>query len=210
MIKIMLQTQKVSVFTVCLTILAYSFISCSYCSANDNSKLLKSIITQAGAHAKEGEYLSALALYNQAIKIAPDNLSLYLKRAFVWGHSGNYPNAINDFTFVINRDMINSKNNKWAIKFSSAPRFRADCYMAIGLVNKAIDDYLYFLKSHPKDGKVWSYLAEAYSISGNNALALLAVKKGLKTNSHWSKRLMELQNQIMVGKVIDPHQPLSN
>lgn len=147
----------------------------------------------------------AIKSFDQAMKLQPNNLTLYYERASMSGRAGYYMNAINDYTTVINQDGLSGKNS-----FSHAPRFRADCYMAVGNYPGAIQDYNSFLRGAPDDGKVWSYMAEALSLSYRNDLALTAIQRGLATNSHWSKRLKDLQRQIMTGERIKPHKPLSN
>ncbi|NWH05035.1 tetratricopeptide repeat protein [Desulfobacter latus] len=82
--------------------------------------------------------------------------------------------------------------------------------MAIGQYEKAAKDYMHFLKGHPTDGKVWSYLVEVLALAGNTKAALDAAQKGLSTGSHWSKRLMSLREKIITGKPIISHTPFSN
>jgi predicted Zn-dependent protease len=82
--------------------------------------------------------------------------------------------------------------------------------MALGYYQKASEDYLVFLRRAPKDGKVWSYLVEAYALMKRSDLALAAINRGLATGSHWSGKLKELQMQIMMGQKITPHRPFSN
>lgn len=154
---------------------------------------------QAVYESKKGNHSMAFQYINKAIGIQPKRIDLYYNRAFIIGRTGNYGKAIKEFRrFVSHKD------------FPHAIRFRADCYMAVGMYERAAKDYLSFLKNAPKDGKVWSYLAEALALAGNTKAALGAVQKGLATQSHWSKRLMILQEQIVAGKLIVPHKPFAN
>jgi tetratricopeptide (TPR) repeat protein len=154
---------------------------------------------QAVAESKNGNYSMAFQHINKAIRLQPKRINLYYDRAFIIGRSGNYRKAIEELSrFVAHRN------------FPHAIRFRADCYMAIGMYERATKDYLNFLKKQPKDGKVWSYLSESFALMGNTKAALWAVQKGLATRSPWSKRLMILQQQILGGKLIAPHQPFTN
>ncbi len=150
---------------------------------------------------RQGRHMEALIYINKAIKREPSNLKYIYLRAFILGRSKNYIGAIKDFTKVITRDVRH---------FPHAPRFRADCFVAIGQYSKAIRDYRKFLRAEPKDGKVWSYLAEAYYLMGDAKSALMAINKGLRTGSHWKGRLLALQKAILLGKRIKPHRPLSN
>ncbi|WP_321495891.1 tetratricopeptide repeat protein [uncultured Desulfobacter sp.] len=148
---------------------------------------------------KKGNYPLAFQYINKAIEIQPKRMDLYYHRAMIIGRAGDYGKAIIEFSrFVSNK------------KFPHAVRLRADCYMAIGMYERAVKDYLSFLKDAPRDGKVWSYLAEACFLVGNTKAALEAVQKGLAIRSHWSDRLRILHEQIISGKQIVPHKPLTN
>ncbi len=148
---------------------------------------------------QEGKQFLAVAYINRAIKLQPKRVELYYKRAFILGRVGQYALAISDFNrFVNNR------------KYPHAIRFRADCFMALGMLQKAVEDYTAFLRFDPKDGKVWSYLTESLALMGRKDLALDAARKGLATGSHWSKRLRELQRKVLLGEMITPHKPFSN
>ena len=154
---------------------------------------------QAAHESKKGNYSMAFQYINKAIGIQPKRIDLYYNRAFIIGRAGDYGKAIKEFSrFVSHKE------------FSHAIRFRADCYMAIGMYERAVKDYLNFLKEQPKDGKVWFYLAEAFALAGNTKAALGAVQKGLSTGSHWSNKLMSLKEKIITGKPIIPHKPFSN
>jgi tetratricopeptide (TPR) repeat protein len=170
--------------------------------ANDQVGVL---VGNAQIYSKQGNYPKAIKSFDKAMKLRPNDLALHYERASMSGRAGYFMNAIKDYTYVINQDGLSGGGI-----FSHAPRFRADCYMAIGNYQGAIQDYNTFLRGAPGDGKVWSYMAEALSLSFRNDLALAAIRRGLATESHWSKRLKVLQRQIMTGEKIKPHKPLSN
>jgi len=170
-----------------------------------NGNKLGTLIATADAYSKKKNYIMSAKLYSQAIRISPGNSDLYYLRAFSWGKSGNYGFAIKDFTYVINQDRAERKS-----RYPHAPRFRADCYVAIKAMPQAVKDYHDFLRRESKDGKVWSYLAEAYYLMGRSDLALKAIAKGITTGSHWEGKLKEMRTKILLGKKILPHKPLSN
>lgn len=173
--------------------------------ATSVEKKATALVNNAMVYSKDGKHFLAIKTVNQAIALQPNNLDFYYRRAFIWGRAGNYVNAIQDFNLIIKHDSVKDKK-----RFSHAHRFRADCYMGLGNMQKAVEDYSNFLRRAPRDGKVWSYLVEAYALMGRNDLALLAVKKGLSTGSHWSGRLEFLQQQILSDERIIPHKPLTN
>lgn len=158
------------------------------------------LVGQAESFSRQaGKQTLAVAYMNKAIQLQPNRAGLYYKRARIFGRAGMYVNAIKD----LNR-LVNNKSYPHAI------RFRGDCYLALGLFQRAVKDYTAFLRFDPKDGKVWTYLTEALALMGRRDLALEAVRKGLATQSHWAKRLNELQRQIVMGERITPHSPFSN
>ena len=193
----MIVMKKILVFLLAVGCLA---LGQEVSAANRNPRI-EALVRNADAYSKQGNSAVALQLYEQAIRMDPGNLNLYYKRAGVYGDAGHYVNAIKDLNQVINRGKG---------KFGHAIRFRADCFMALGYYQQAVADYLAFLRIAPKDGKVWSYLVEAYAQMGQKQLALQAVNKGLATNSHWSDKLKKLRIQVMTGQRIKPHKPFSN
>jgi len=188
------------------TIIPKILILCSFLllfnvySACSETKL-DNFVRNADIYFKQGNYFIAINMYDRAIKMNPNNIELYYKRASALGKSKQYGRALKDLSLVIRK----AKNN-----FPHAIRFRADCYMALGYIQRASKDYLVFLKSLPKDGKVWSYLGETYALMGRTDLALKAIRRGLATGSHWEKRLKNLQMEILSGTKIKPHVPFSN
>ena len=170
------------------------------CLPRSSSDKVKTLLEKAEIYSRRGNHYMALKLCNTALNIQPRNMDIYYRQAFCFGRAGNYVNAIKDFTLVIKRDK----------SYSHAPRFRADCLVALGNYRGAVADYLTFLRKHPKDGKVWSYLAETYALMGRSDLALRAVNKGLATGSHWSPRLKRIRNKILTGQKVVPHKPFSN
>lgn len=169
-------------------------------AANGNPRI-DALVRNGNAYSKQGNHVVALQLYDQAIRMSPGDLDLYYKRAKVHGDAGHYINAIKDLNQVINQGKG---------RYGHAVRFRADCFMALGYYQKAADDYQAFLRNAPKDGKVWSYLAETYALMGQKQRALQAVNMGIATNSHWSGKLKKLRMQIMTGQKLTPHKPFSN
>lgn len=168
--------------------------------AATSQKKVKEYVKKADQYSKQKykKYI-AVTYINKAIRIQPNDINLYYKRAQIFGRVGLYRYAIKAFTPFVKRK-----------KFSHAVRFRADCFLALGMYQQAVQDYTSFLRQAPDDGKVWSYLAETYAIMGKSNLALSAIKKGLATGSHWTGRLKKLQSKIIQGEPIVPHKALSN
>lgn len=174
------------------------------CQAVSGNPRVKLLVQNGDAYSKQGNHLLAINMYDQAIRISPGDMGLYYRRAFIFGAAGQYGSAIKDLNRVIGQGKMGKG------RFPAAVRFRADCFMALGQMQRASEDYLAFLRKDPGDGKVWSYLVEAYALMGRSDLALQAVNKGLATGSHWSGRLKSLQMQILTGETITPHKPFSN
>lgn len=159
-----------------------------------------SLVAQAETFSRqEGKEYLAVSYINEAIKLQPQREELYYKRAFILGRASLYAYAIRDFTRFVGRK-----------QYPHAIRFRGDCYVGIGDYANAAKDYADFVRLAPSDGKVWFYLAEALALGGNRQAALDAISKGLASGSHWSDRLRELQEDILMNQTIKPHKPLAN
>lgn len=187
-------------FVTIVLLIIISLFGCTSLQAATRQEIADRLAEQADQYSRQiGKQYLAIPYINKAIELQPKRTDLYYKRAFIFGRAGRYGNAINEFNkFVNNR------------KYPHAIRFRADCFMALGMFQNAAKDYTIFLRFDPKDGKVWSYLTEALALMGRKYLALGAAEKGLATGSHWSKRLNELKRKILLGENITPHKPLSN
>lgn len=192
--------KRILFYSLILLVPAFSFFSVqtTYARTAEEQAVLYS--KMAASFSQKKEYHHALRFINQAIKLQPEKLRFYYQRAFIYGKKTDYGNAINDFSKCI----LDPKN------FPHAVRFRADCYMVLGQYQLAVDDYMAFLKKNPKDGKVWSYLAEAFVLKKDTKNALTACRYGLKAKSHWTKRILILQEKILTGQRITPHKPLTN
>jgi tetratricopeptide (TPR) repeat protein len=206
--------KRILLIGLCSIFLCFSQWDAGTCLAGGVDRRVNALLSIANTYSKQGKHVLALEAIGQAIKLRPGDFGLYYKSAFEWARAGNYVKAIEDFTKVIRADRVNAIKNKTKLHFAQAYRYRADCFMGIGYMQKAAADYIQFLGGFPngtsKDGKVWCYLAETFSLMGRNGLALKAIQKGLATGSHWTPKLISLQRQILSGEKITPHKPLSN
>ncbi|OGR12568.1 MAG: hypothetical protein A2097_11975 [Desulfobacula sp. GWF2_41_7] len=156
----------------------------------------------------KGNHDLALKMCNEAIKMQSGYLEPYYRRAFVFGRKGDYVNAVKDFSIVIKNDEKNEK-----MKYPAARKFRADCFMGLGYMQKAVDDYSVMLKRDSKSngsGKIWYYYAEALALMNKTELAVNAIQQGCSTGSHWCEKMRILQKKILIGEEIKPHKPFSN
>ncbi|OGE84872.1 MAG: hypothetical protein A3J48_02015 [Candidatus Doudnabacteria bacterium RIFCSPHIGHO2_02_FULL_46_11] len=77
-----------------------------------------------------GNHASALEDFNEAIKLMPDNIDAYLKRAQIKMEWKDYEGAVHDADQVIK----SSPNN------ASAYYCRGACYLALGHKKRALSD----------------------------------------------------------------------
>jgi tetratricopeptide (TPR) repeat protein len=194
-LKKIFKTLYVFIFLIALSV----SVSCRPVYAADSDRYVDALVKKAENYSRLKKDSLALMHINQAIKIQPKNPSLYYKRAFITGKAGYYTFSIKDFSKLVNNP-----------GFPHAVRFRGDCFMALNRMNMAAKDYKAFLKKGYKDGKVWSYLAEALYLAGERQQALAAINKGLSFKSHWRPRLLDLKKKIVSGESVEPHKPLSN
>lgn len=153
-------------------------------------------------------HMMVLQLCSEAIRLQPREVGTYYRCGFILGRMGDYVSAVKNFSYVIKND-----GNGGRLKYPAARKFRADCFMGLGMLQNAIDDYSHIVKQNPKGdstGKIWFYLAEALALANRKDLALNAIEQGCATGSHWCERMRFLQAKILKGERIVPHQPLSN
>ena len=164
------------------------------------------LVSKASHYSRqEGKSFLAINYINEAVKLQPGNLNIYYKRAFIYGRLGLYTESIKDLNFI-----LRSKSGRK--KFTSALKYRAECYSAIGEYARAIADYKRMINNRTtkKSGKMWYYYAELLWFIGNKGEALKAVNIGLKTGSHWVGKIKTLENKILSGERVKLHRPFSN
>lgn len=166
------------------------------------------LLVNAENYSKKGNHEFALKMCKEAIRLQPQNLDAYYRRGFVLGRAGAFVPAIRDFTLVLKQDEKNER-----LRFPAVRKFRADCFVAIGHLQNAIDDYSVMLKRDARSdgsGKIWFYLAETFALMNRTGSALNAIKNGCATGSHWCDKMKILQKKILTGERIVPHKPFSN
>ncbi len=163
------------------------------------------IMAKALTYSKNNNHALALSLSDQALQLKPNDLNLIYQRATIWGRGGYYMKSIEGLSLVIREDELSSRQ-----RFPAARKFRAECYAALGSMQKAVDDYNMLLRRSPESGKIWYYLAEVLSVMGRNDWALQAIQRGQATKSHWKTKLEVLRKDILSGKKIVLHKPFSN
>ena len=164
------------------------------------------LIAKADHYSRQkGQTLLAINYINNAVKLQPRNLSIYYKRASIYGRLKLYTEAIKDLNLVI-------KNDPGRKKFPSALRHRAECYSMVGEYVKAISDYKRTLNNRTtnKTGKIWYHYAELLWFAGYKDEALKAINKGSLTGSHWIEKMKRLESKILLGTKVSLHRPFSN
>ncbi len=86
---------------------------------------------QADENASKGEFEFAVANYNKAVALNPENTSIYLNRALAFFKKKDYEKAIADYNKVI------EINPNELIAYSN----RANSYEKLGNIEKAVADY---------------------------------------------------------------------
>lgn len=153
-------------------------------------------------------HMMVMKLCNEAIRLQPREVGTHYRCGLILGRMGDYVGAVRNFSYVITNDGSGGK-----LKYPAARKLRADCFMGLGMMQNAIDDYSHIVKENPKGnktGKIWFYLAEAFALANRKDLALNAIEQGCATGSHWCERMRSLQQKIIKGEEIIAHQPLSN
>lgn len=155
----------------------------------------------ASQNFKKGNYDIAIKFATTAIRLSPGDLNAYRIRGIAHAHKKNYPSAIKDFTYVLQRNPKRSSKTYY---------LRGDCFVAMRLFEMGIKDYTTCLKYNPTDGKVWYYKARALALAGKTAEALQTIQRGIATKTHHMGKLEKLWKAILSGDKIPYHQPCSN
>lgn len=144
--------------------------------------LVKLYQARASIYFDQKEDKKALADWNTALMLAPNQASIYLARGTYYDSHGNLPNAIRDYTHALTVDGLpdelhkqlyvvrgcafnNAKQYANAVKDFSAflkmmpdtldiIKLRASAYVALGQFNKALVDYDAVLAAEPQNTSI--------------------------------------------------------
>lgn len=151
----------------------------SGCSPNPVDKLL-----QSGAQFEENnQFAQALAEYNKALEIDPQNADVYFNRASVYQKQGNTQAALADYKKIIE---INPN-------FSQPHVALGQIYEDEGRPDKALAEYSKALELNPNYGAAYSRRAALYFTKGEYKKALEDAKyariKGVAVSDEFMKQL---------------------
>jgi tetratricopeptide (TPR) repeat protein len=110
----------------------------------------------------KGEYEKAIADYNQAIKLNPNDASAYYNRGLAHYYLKEYEKAIADYNQAIKLDP----------NHANAYYSRGFAYRNLKEYQKAIADFNQAIKLNPNDADAYYSRGLAYKLSGNNQNAL--------------------------------------
>jgi len=143
---------------------------------------------------KDGNAQKALASYNRAVLLNPDNLEAYASRGAVHFFAGNYDLAEADFKFVLDKNpyqpdaytaygsvlaakgqyesALEALNAALALKPGKPEIFfsRAGVYFMLGRYDEAVMDYTSVINLHPA-ADVYNARGAAYQRMGKTELA---------------------------------------
>ena len=153
-------------------------------------------INRGNAWQEKGEYDKAIADYNQAIRLKPNNADPYYFRGVVWEKKGEYDNAIADHNraILLNPNFTQAYNNRGAVwqKKAEYDKAIADCNQALALnpafatalnnrgaawyekgeYDKAITDCNEAIRLDPKDAKAHGTCGNAWNAKGDYGKAI--------------------------------------
>ena len=119
-----------------------------------------------------GEYNSAIADYNEAIRLNPDNSEAYNHRAITFISIGNFNQAIADATEAIRLNPINA----------SAYNQRAAAYIGTGNFNQGIADLTEAIRLNPNFWEAYSNRGTAYNNIGNYDQGIVDLTEAIRLN----------------------------
>lgn len=158
--------------------------------AASTEQKIEALLNQAEMISQDrANQMTVLQLCSEAIRLHPREVGTYYKCGLILGKMGDYVTGVKHFSYVIAHD-----GNGGRRKYPAALKFRADCFMGLGMLQNAIDDYSHIVKQNNKSGKIWFYLAEALTLANRKDLALNAIEQGCATGSHWC------ENEVSAGE----------
>ena len=144
-------------------------------SAEDADQLLRRGISSAN----EGRYHEAVADFDAAIAISPDNLRAYLYRGVVSGIRGDYEKAAADHQMALRVELLSPEDaaiehEQWR---SSITMWAI--YLRSGDYDKAIADYDTFTSISPEEADAYMWRGCAYYLKGEVDKAIVDYNKAL-------------------------------
>jgi tetratricopeptide (TPR) repeat protein len=144
---------------------------------------------------KDKNYKEAIAAYSQAIVLNPSNESNYQHRASLSFTIDNYPQAVDDYTKVI--EFEHGANGS---SYSS----RAGAYLQLGYYEKAVNDYYraISLSRYPSYSD-YDSRALCYWLMGNYSLAIRDYSAAIKIMEKEIKEAEDLERNHIVNPLDD-------
>lgn len=173
---------------------------------NGNEFYKKKLIQEANRCLSAADYVRAVQMATEAIKISPRDADGYLFRARIWIRTKLYANAIKDFTSAI--QLAGKQNAQYY-------RYRGDCWVELQQYDKGITDYTISLHLDPDLYKSLYYRARAYALAGQKEKALEDIQRGIDLASkgigtHHKDWFLILREVITLNKPIPYNPPVSN
>src|SRR5437763_1074260 len=115
------------------------------------------------AYAQQGDYNNAIANWNYAIQLQPENPLFYYNRGLAYRNKGDYTHAITDLDHAIGIQPDNAQ----------AYLDRGNAYSFTGNYSRAIADYDQAIKLQPDNALAYSNRGNVYRNLGNNKRAFI-------------------------------------
>ena len=169
---------------------------------------------RGNAYDSKGDYAQAIADYNQAIHLQPDDVEAYNNRGNAYGSKGDYAQAIADYNQAIHLqpDYVEAYNNR-GIAYGSKGDYaqaiadynqaihlqpdlavayynRGNAYNSKGDYAQAIADYNQAIHLQPDLAEAYYNRGNAYYLKGDYAQAIADFEKFLKLSNDpdWRKQ----------------------
>jgi tetratricopeptide (TPR) repeat protein len=120
------------------------------------------LLIQANRATLERDYTQAIALYNQYIKLNPEDFRGYFNRGTTEMNARKYTEAEQDFTKTLSLNPV----------YKEAYYYRGQSFVKQTKYDLAIKDYTHILDKDPRSVPFLKLRAEAYSEKKQNDLAL--------------------------------------
>jgi tetratricopeptide (TPR) repeat protein len=180
-------------------------------STDAASQSYADLLAQGDAFGLQGDYVTAIHWYAQAVKLDPQRAEGYAKRAAALSSSGNLDGALTDFNqaiqlapsdpelylsraklqLIFKRADLALADCDTAIRLSpqhaKARLYRANVHLERGEFDAAIDDYNVLLAATPSFASAYSNRGVAYRSKGDYARAIADYTSAIRYNTQFAE-----------------------
>lgn len=199
--------QRILSYYLIVFLISSFFISLPGCSKEDHA-IIDELFEKGINSCQKGNFHEGIQLFNEIIKLEPDNYFAYLNRGIAYRNKNEYHSAMTDFNKCIHLDSTNPKayfelGGVWSnqgkyreaikyytkaidvdAKFTKAYGTRAIIKTMLGDVDSAIEDLNDAIKIDPQFTMLYIVRGQALDLKGNCQAAIEDFEKAMSLDTN--------------------------